>query len=118
MKTNKPIGNGANGDGDEQRNSLGRFVPGNRGGPGAPPQPAAVLELRQAMIAAVSVDDLRAIVSKLVKLAVAGNVQAAREIFDRVLGRVKLAEDDAAIGDGRLEIVIRHVDKSPSSLDA
>ncbi|TAJ24751.1 MAG: hypothetical protein EPO68_01040 [Planctomycetota bacterium] len=44
------------------------------------------------MLAAVSEDDMRAIVARLVELAKAGNVAAAREVFDRTLGKTQEAD--------------------------
>jgi ribosomal protein L17 len=46
-----------------------------------------VSELRTALFAAVSPDDLRQVVESLVEQAKTGNVPAARELLDRCLGR-------------------------------
>ncbi len=42
-------------------------------------------------MSAVSDDDLRAIVSTLVEKAKAGDVMAAREVLDRLLGQAKIS---------------------------
>lgn len=76
-----PSANGPNG-----RDSAGRFVEGNVGGPGNP-HAKEVARLRSAMLSAVSVDDLREIVAKLVEEAKGGSIPAAKEILDRCLGR-------------------------------
>lgn len=74
----EPFGNG--------RDARGRFTKGNPGGPG---NPAAkrVAALRMALLEAVTEDDMRVIVRRLVKEAKAGNIQAAREVLLRTLGR-------------------------------
>lgn len=73
-----PSPNGRNGD--------GRFAKGNPGGPGNP-QAKAVARLRSAMLEAIGPEDIAAVARQLVALAKSGNVQAAREVLDRCLGR-------------------------------
>lgn len=68
----------------------GRFAPGNAHGRGNPHARQAA-ELREVLMAAVTADDMRVVVGALVEQARAGNVPAARELLDRVLGRVPLA---------------------------
>jgi len=46
-----------------------------------------VAELREALLGAVTPDDLAAIVHALVARAKSGDVAAAREVLDRCLGR-------------------------------
>ena len=79
--THPPSPNGANG-----RDRGGRFAKGNPGGPGNPHGRVAAA-LRAAMLGAVSPEDMREIVHKLVELAKGGNITAAKEILDRCLGR-------------------------------
>lgn len=67
------------------RDVRGRFAKGNPGGPGNP-HAKKVAQLRSALLRAVSMSDLRAVVKKLVDLALAGDVPAARLIMDRLLG--------------------------------
>jgi len=74
------------------RDSTGRFLPGHPGGPGNP-HVAQVARLRSAMLRAVSEDQIQAVVSKLLELALRGNVPASREILDRCLGRAADAAD-------------------------
>lgn len=68
------------------RDGRGRFAAGNPGGPGNP-YAKRVGELRAALVEAVSAEDMRAIVGKLVEEAKAGDVRAIRELLDRTLGR-------------------------------
>lgn len=70
-------------DGRDQR---GRFAPGNTGGPGNP-HAAQVSKLRAALLESVTDDDLRGVMSALVKAAKGGSVPAARELLERVLGK-------------------------------
>ena len=78
-----PSPSDGNGDG---RDGRGRFAPGNKCGRGNP-LAKRVGRLRSAMIEAVTDDDMRAIIVKLVELAKDGDVTAAREVLDRCLGK-------------------------------
>ncbi len=75
-------------DGSEpgERGADGRWLPGNPGGPGNP-LAKRTAEIRQAVYDAVTAEDLRAIVKALVAQAKAGDVPAAREVLDRLLGK-------------------------------
>jgi hypothetical protein len=68
------------------RDKGGRFAAGNRGGPGHP-YGAKVARLRAALLDAVSEADVKAIVAELIAQAKDGDVVAARELLDRVLGK-------------------------------
>jgi len=95
-----PSPNGSNG-----RCSNGQFAKGNHGGPGNPFAQRAA-ELRSAMFDAVTVDDLKGIVTKLVKLAQAGDVTAAKLILDRTIGKPVepvLQVQDNELEDGRTD---------------
>lgn len=76
----KPSTNGQNG-----RDAKGRFAPGNVGGPGNP-LAARVAKLRAELLSCVTLADMRAIIRKMVELAKAGDIQAAKLVFDRTLG--------------------------------
>ena len=76
-----PSANGSNG-----RDESGRFLPGNPGGPGNP-HAAQVGRLRSALLGAVTPEDMRAVALALVEKARAGDIAAARVLFDRVLGK-------------------------------
>jgi hypothetical protein len=68
-----------------ERDNRGRFLPGNKAGRGNPTNRKAQ-QLREALLRSVSVSDLRAIVKRLVEQAKAGDVAAAKIVFDRTLG--------------------------------
>lgn len=76
----EPTSNGGNG-----RDSRGRFTAGNPGGPGNP-YAQRVGKLRNALLDAVTEDDLRGVIEALVEKAKGGDVAAARILFDRCLG--------------------------------
>lgn len=67
------------------RNARGRFVKGNKLGKGNP-LGQRVQALRVSLVDSVSTDDFAAVTKRLVKEALAGDVQAAKLLFDRVLG--------------------------------
>ncbi len=67
------------------RGSNGQFLAGNRIGTGNPAARQAQ-QLRFALMNAVTPEDVQRMVRRLVQLAEAGDVQAAKLIFDRVLG--------------------------------
>jgi hypothetical protein len=76
------------------RDASGRFAPGNPGGPGAiaHERTKRARELRQALHAAVTPEDMAAIARALIEKAKAGDVAAARELLDRIIGRPTPAE--------------------------
>jgi hypothetical protein len=76
-----PSPNGLNG-----RDAHGRFSAGNPGGPGNP-NAKQVAELRSAMLSAVSVEQMRDIITKLIELARSGDVRAIKEVLGRTLGK-------------------------------
>jgi len=80
----KPSTNGANGA--NGRDGRGRFAKGNAGGPGNP-MAGKIAKLRAALIRSVGQKDLREVVAALLAKAKQGDVAAAKELFDRTLGR-------------------------------
>ncbi len=84
-KTETPSTNGDNGLA-EARDSKGRFLPGNPGGPGNP-QARNVATWRKALAEAVSADDVTQVAQRLVEAAKAGEPWAVRELLDRLLGK-------------------------------
>jgi hypothetical protein len=76
------------------RDASGRFAPGNPGGPGAiaHERTKRARALRQALHDAVTAEDLAAVARALVDRAKAGDVAAARELLDRIIGRPLPAE--------------------------
>lgn len=87
--TNMPSPKGDNGKG---RDAAGRFAPGWKGGPGNP-YAARVAKLRALILDAVTEGDLKAIVRVLVQQAKAGDIVAARELLNRLIGRPGPADD-------------------------
>ncbi|MDH3583870.1 MAG: hypothetical protein OER86_06615 [Phycisphaerae bacterium] len=77
----QPSPNGSNG-----KDAKGRFAKGNAGGPGNP-HAKQVGQLRSAMLNAVSEEDIARIIATLVDLAKGGDVQAAKLVLERTLGR-------------------------------
>lgn len=63
-----------------------QFQPGNPGGPGNP-YARQIARLRSTLVECVSPEDLKEIVRVLIEKAKAGDIAAAREIIDRVLGK-------------------------------
>lgn len=76
---------GKNRKGDS-RGADGRWLPGHACGPGRPSVQRAI-ELRQLAQGCVSDERLKAIMDKLILMALAGDVQAAVAVLDRVMGK-------------------------------
>jgi hypothetical protein len=74
------------------RDSNGRFTAGNSGGPGNP-FARQVAGLRRALLDALTPDDFHAIAQKLLKLALAGNVQAAKLLLAYTVGKPQPAPE-------------------------
>ena len=75
------------GDGKHSgRDDQGRFAKGNPGGPGNP-QARHATALRHAAQSAVSSDHMSALMRKALRMALEGNLQAMRIVFERTLGR-------------------------------
>ncbi len=74
------------------RDSRGRFTANNKGGPGNP-FGRRTATLRQAMLDAVTGEDLQAIVRQLIQQAREGDVPAARLVFSYTLGKPDKAVD-------------------------
>ena len=73
---------------DKQRDpQSGRFLTGNKGGPGAPKGHRRQI-LADAFYAAVSIADVKAIVKTVVRLAKEGDAPAARLILERFVARM------------------------------
>jgi len=73
--------NGGNG-----RDVKGRFLPGNRHGKGNP-LVKQTTKLRAVLMEAVTPEDMRQVVLKLVAMAKSGDAVAIRELLNRVYGR-------------------------------
>ena len=70
----------------------GRFQAGNQAAVG---HSSRSQKIRHVMLEAISEDDVRAVVTKLVALAKAGNLGAAKLLLDRTLGKVSVGEPPA-----------------------
>jgi uncharacterized protein YjcR len=86
------------------RRADGRFAKGNVGGPGNP-NAAHVARLRKALFEAVTEDDLKAIIQKMVEKAKEGDIAAAKEVIERLLG--KPVADDFMERLDRLEALMK-----------
>ena len=73
----------------------GTFAPGNKAAAG---RSSRAVELRRAFVDAVSVEDIQAIASALVKSAKDGDIAAAKLVLDR-LGKVDPSRDEVASRD-------------------
>lgn len=74
-------------NGPSDRDAKGRFLRGNRGGPGGNRLARKVAALRLTLLSAVTKADIRAIAQRLVAQAKIGDLKAIAELFDRTLGR-------------------------------
>ena len=90
------------------RTARGQFAKGNPGGPGNP-HAKRVAWLREALLEAVSEDDLRAIARTLVKKAKGGDLPAIRELLNRVIGK---SPDDAEASEPSVLLVHTGVPQS------
>lgn len=100
------------------RNGKGQFGKGNKIATGRNDTDAAVRsqKLKQALVDAISENDLKLIAKGLVKKAKKGDVPAAKEVFDRLWGKSPQAitgEGGGAIQFG--EIIVRLASGKKSS---
>lgn len=72
---------------NDGRDRSGRFGLGNRFARGRPPSSIHAAEMRHAFRSAITAADIAAATKKLVASARAGNLDACRELLDRVIGR-------------------------------
>jgi len=92
MTGQPPSPNGA--DGRDQ--TTGRFLPGNKGGPGNP-FASKVARLKSALLEAVDEQDVRDVVASLVQHAKDGDTGAAKVLLDRALGPAKDAPEEPPV---------------------
>ena len=81
-----------NGKKTEGRGAGGKFAPGNKASPGRPPGRGAVAEMREALAA-----DLGGIIDTVRARALAGDMQAARIILDRLVPSLRPVEMPAVL---------------------
>lgn len=76
------------------RDAKGRFTTGNTGGPGNP-FGRRLAAMRQAVMNAVSADDIEALLKKLLEMAMGGDLAAAKLVLQYAVGKPKpVAEPD------------------------
>jgi hypothetical protein len=80
-----PIDDGRVGMGQDPK--TGRFLPGNKGGPGNNAEAQRIQAYRRAFLKALKPRDVRRAVLKLANLAAAGESWAVKELLDRGLGK-------------------------------
>jgi hypothetical protein len=85
--TDRPVS-----DGDGRDRKTGRWIAGNRASPGNP-HARRMFTLRKALLDSASVEDVQAVGAKLVELAKAGDVQAAKVWLAYVIGKPFLADE-------------------------
>ena len=99
------------------RNGKGQFAKGNKGGTGSKHKATELgRALKAAFTAAVTEQDIKDIVLGLTKKAKAGDVLAAREVFDRLWGKSTQAitgEGGGAIQFGEIIVKLASGKKSP-----
>jgi hypothetical protein len=87
-----PVGGGRESRVRMGRNRRGRFIKGNKGGPGNPFAPQ-VARVRQAVFAAVSPDTVREIMAALIVRALTGDLHAAKLVLAYAVGLPDAAQD-------------------------
>jgi hypothetical protein len=104
----KPFLNGFN------RDASGQFAKGGPGGPGRPANPFArqLAALRRTLVSAFDEAKFRALVDKVVEKALAGDLTAAKLVFQYVVGRPAAAADPDAIDFDELQLYRRAVEST------
>lgn len=82
--TDTPFADGKPQDGRDP--STGRFVQGNRGGPGNP-RAAIVEQFRAEMFGEIKPGEIAAMTRKLIDAAKAGDLDCIKEALDRLVGK-------------------------------
>jgi hypothetical protein len=95
------------------RDARGRFVAGNKGGPGNP-FARQTARLRKALLAVVTDEDMQAIAAKLVELSRAGDVAAIKLLLAYVIGRPAEAVDPDTVDIHEFQLY----DKASTGADA
>jgi hypothetical protein len=111
---NEQTDNGNNG-----RDNQGRFIVGNKGGPGNPHAKQVAL-LRGALLSAVTPEDLHDVIRVLIEKALSGNVSAIKELLDRLYGKptvaVEMKQELQSTGEIRARLRAL-ISQNPSLLD-
>ncbi len=102
---------------NEPRENNGRFAKGNRGGPGNPFARQTAL-LRQAMLDAVTPEDMQAVICAMKKKAADGDVPAAKLLMSYCIGKPTAAENPDTINLHELKtIMANHLDSAEGPLN-
>lgn len=95
------------------RGQNGRFLPGNQLGKGNP-HGVRVARLRSAVMKAVTPEEMRSVIRKLLELALAGDVHAAKVLLDRAIGPVSSVQVGVS---GMAQVVIELPAKNDDDYD-
>lgn len=105
-----PLANGGTATMAGCRDQHGRFSANNKAASGRRhPHAARVASLRKSMLAAVRLSDIKAIMQKLVEMAKAGDIHAAREVLSRTLGDPIPADLEQRLAD--VEVLLNSEDE-------
>lgn len=91
---------------DGNRNEQGRFIKGNRAGKGRPIG-SKVDALRRSLIDSVTPDDIREIIGAVILQAKNGDLNAAKLVFNQVLGNPAQMDIIERSGLARMEDIER-----------
>ena len=94
-----------------ERGEVGRFLPGNAGGPGKPYARKAAT-LRGSLINAVTHEDIEAIIHSQVEKAKQGDTVAAKFIVERILGRPQTIDLSLVAIKARVEEMLAKSDEA------
>src|ERR1044072_4028692 len=98
-----------------ERDRKGRFQKGNRGGPGNP-FARQTAKLRQAMLDAVSDDDIKDVVNALKEQARRGDVAAIRLLLSYSIGKPTEAPNPDTLDLHEMDIIIKNHQVDPRHL--
>ncbi len=89
----------------------GQGKPFKKGQPGGPGRPKGsydkkAAELKAALLAAITEQDIKDIAAGLIRAAKKGEARAAKELFDRVWGKAPQAVEVTGEGGGDIRIVV------------
>jgi hypothetical protein len=104
-------------DGSESRENNGRFAKGNRGGTGNP-FARQTARLRQAMLDAVSPEDMNDVICAMKKKAADGDVPAAKLLMSYCIGKPTAPENPDTLDLHELNTIIaNHLDSAEGPLN-
>ena len=98
-------------NGGQQRDKNGHFLPGNGGGPGRPTKDKCVTDLMRTelekteTVKGKKVTYLQLFVESQIKRAINGDAAAAKNLWERIEGRVPAALEVSGEGGGPITVV-------------